>query len=111
MRHVLSSKAICTRKIWETKEEERNGIPNVTLQYRGRYIEGEDTERHSLDDTSPEPFRLLLQRGWPALLTAVSRFEYYRSYVKPEQISEILSLPLVEPLRNRRNPSSGQQRV
>lgn len=33
----------------------------------------------------------------PALLAAVSRFEYYRSYVKPEQISEILSLPLVEP--------------
>ncbi|NEN81862.1 hypothetical protein [Paenibacillus elgii] len=82
--------------IVETKEDERNGIPYVSLHYRGRYIEGEDTEWHPFDATSPEPFRLLVQRGWPALLAAVSRFEYYRSYVRPEQISEILSLPVVE---------------
>ncbi|WP_281934918.1 hypothetical protein [Paenibacillus tyrfis] len=59
----------------------------MSLHYRGCYIEGEDTEWYSLDDTSPEPFRLLLQRGWPALLTAVSRFEYYRSMLSLSKLA------------------------
>ncbi|MBE9917907.1 hypothetical protein G8C92_28305 [Paenibacillus donghaensis] len=75
----------------------RSNKPDIRLNFRWRCTEGEDTEWHAFDDRSPEQVLLLLQNGWPALLTKVSCFEYYRRFAHPERIRELLSLPLAEP--------------
>ncbi|MGE8206791.1 hypothetical protein ACQKP0_19965 [Heyndrickxia sp. NPDC080065] len=75
----------------------RTEKPSMILNYRWRYIEGKDTEWYTLDVRSPEQFHHLLKNGWRTLLTNVSRFEYYRRSISPEQIRDLLSLPVAEP--------------
>ncbi len=71
--------------------------PRVTLQCRWRRIADDETEWQALDAGSPEEVHTHLQNGWNELLAAVSRFEYYRRCIQPEQIRAILSLPVVKP--------------
>lgn len=75
----------------------RSKNQDLSLNIRWRYIEGEDTEWQALDDHSPNDIHLLLQNGWRTLLTQVSGFEYYRRFIRPERVRELLSLPLAEP--------------
>ncbi|WP_322925408.1 hypothetical protein [Paenibacillus campi] len=65
-----------------------------------RYLEGNDTEWHTLKRTAPPVFHKLYQTGWQGLLQAVSNYEYARTLIAPQTIRELLALPLVEPYDN-----------
>ena len=46
---------------------------------------------------SPARFTELLQLGWATTLRAVSNFEYARNLITPDELSEVLALPVAEP--------------
>lgn len=72
-----------------------------TMQWQlsGKYrsVTGEHTDWSEIDDDSPAAIQQLCQQNWIHLLQAVSTYEYARHLIDPQQVRELLALPLVEP--------------
>ncbi len=56
---------------------------------------------------SPVRFTELLQYGWKATLQAVSNREYARNLITPQELREVLALPLVEPYNDYYDDKNG----
>ncbi len=90
----------------EPVEQSRDILPGVLsgdstylwqISCKFRYLEGNDTEWHSLNRHAPKVFTTLCQIGWQGLLQAVSHYEYARTLIEPSHIRKLLNLPLVQP--------------
>src|SRR5690606_29131512 len=56
---------------------------------------------------SPERYTKLLQSGWKATLQAVSNREYAWNLITPQELREVLALPLVEPYNDYYDDKNG----
>lgn len=90
----------------EPVEQQRDILPGLLsgnsaylwqVSRKFRYLGGADTEWHTLNHGAPSAFHRLAEQGWATLLQSVSNYEFARKLIQPEQVKELLSLPLAEP--------------
>ncbi|WP_411347594.1 hypothetical protein [Paenibacillus sp. WLX2291] len=90
----------------EPVEQQRNILPGLLsgnsaylwqVSRKFRYLDGADTDWHTLNQGAPSVFHRLADEGWMTLLQSVSNYEFARNLIQPEQIRELLALPLAEP--------------